>query len=79
MPNTPYARLLGSAAAFIGFTILALWAWNLLSDPFGLPLLQYRHVLAGCILLMGLRWLLAPKGFWHRSASGGPAHGHAAD
>jgi hypothetical protein len=31
--------------------VLGLWAWNTLAQPFGAPELQFRHALAGGVLL----------------------------
>jgi hypothetical protein len=41
---------------FILVAVLGLWAWNTLSELYGGPVAQYKHVVAALILLFLVRW-----------------------
>ena len=43
-------------AVFLVATMTSLWCWNTLSELFGLPHAQYKHVIAASLLLMFLKW-----------------------
>ena len=49
-------RYVYAAGMFVLITIAGLWAWNTLSELFGGPQAQYRHVLAAFFMLLILQW-----------------------
>lgn len=53
-----YMHYLYAVAAFVLATIGGLWSWNTLSELFGLPHAQYKHILAAGVLLIIFRWSL---------------------
>lgn len=66
MHNPKYKRYLYAISLFLLTTIASLWSWNTLSGMFGLPQVQYRHVLAAFVLLLILKWVFSAS---HRTIS----------
>jgi hypothetical protein len=70
-PNAPvrsWRPIAHSALALALATILGLWAWNTLAQPFGGPELEFRHALAAAILLSLIRSAVPTGRRWKRHA-----------
>ena len=71
MSDSKPGRFALAAGSIVVVAILALWSFNTVSELFGGPVAQLKHVLAAAGLLLGLRILLAP-----RSRHGQCRHAH---
>jgi len=43
-------------AVLLVTTIFGLWSWNTLSELYGGPTAQYKHIVAALVLLAIIRW-----------------------
>ncbi len=57
-----HKHYLRAAALFVLVSVMALWSWNTISELWGLPHAQYKHVVAAFILLLTIRWSIRPIG-----------------
>lgn len=48
----PFRRLLTALAIGFTLTVIVQWSWNTVAPLFGGPSLQFRHTLAGLLLLV---------------------------
>ncbi len=71
-------RHLSIIAAVLLAAVFALWSWNTLSNLFGLPIAQYRHVLALFFLGLILKGFVSPPGQRPHDADGA-CHGQPTD
>ena len=77
MRHLNYRKFLLAVSLFLLASVGGLWAWNTLADMFVLPEAQYRHALAGMLLLSILRLGLgaAPRNH-DRERGGRHEHSH---
>ena len=51
--------------AFVGMLVLipiaGLWSWNTIADLAGIPLIQYKHAVAGMVFILSVSWLIKGK------------------
>lgn len=59
MHNLNYKHYLYAIGLFLSASVVSLWSWNTIAELFGLPLAQYKHVLAAFCLLFILKWTLS--------------------
>ena len=62
MHKATFRKIVIAAGAFALLLLAALWSFNALSELFGGPQAQYRHAIAAIVLLLVLKWSLAPHG-----------------
>ena len=60
MHNSAFRKIVIASGAFALLLVAALWSFNALSELFGGPQAQYRHAIAAVVLLLVLKWSLAP-------------------
>ena len=71
MRNLNHKYVLYAIGLFLLASVIGLWSWNTLAEPFKLPPAEHKHVIAALFLLATLKWFLLPG---HRN-SGRPVHG----
>lgn len=73
--KSPRFSHLAFAGLLLGLSmVLGLWSWNTLGDLFGLPVAQFKHVLAATVGVLSLRWILLPGRPSHYSPRRGHRH-----
>lgn len=62
MHHNTFKHWLAAATAFLAASVLILWSWNTIVEPFQGPAIQYKHALAVTGLLGLLRWTFSGRG-----------------
>ena len=57
----PFHRLLIALALGFVLTVIVQWAWNTVAPLFGGPTVEFRHTLAGLVLLAVATAVLQPR------------------
>lgn len=60
MKNSHYRNMIIIIGLFLLSSVAGLWSWNTLSDLFGFPQAQYKHILAAFLFLLLVKWSVSP-------------------
>lgn len=74
MRHDIYRKTFVVAMALALISLIFLWSFNVLSEAFGGPLLQFKHAVAAVGLLLVIKWARRHHGRYHDCREGFCGH-----